>query len=280
MKSRFEQASVGMRISTVAGMLALAILSVFSACNRGEPTEREQKPLVVGMDATYRPFEFVDDQGEITGVSVEIGRAIGRQLGREVVFKNINFDGLVVALKTGAIDLIISSMTATDERRKSIGFSDPYVRTGLSILAGAGSPVASADDLKGPGRRIAVRIGTTGESWCQEHLPEAKLVRLDSDAACVLEVVNGSVEAWVYDQISVMNYHAQHPTQTRALLKPLREEQWAVGMRRDEKEEMREAVNEALRQLRESGGFTSIADQYLSVERAFMEKQGLPFVFE
>jgi len=232
------------------------------------------------MDATYRPFEYVDENGEITGVSVEIGRAVGEQLGRPVVFKNINFDGLIVALKTGAIDLIISSMTATEERRKSIGFSDPYVKTGLAILLAKDSPVMDAEGLKDSGRRVAVRIGTTGESWCMEHLPQARLVRLDSDAACVLEVVNGSVDAWVYDQISVMNYHAQHSTRTRALLQPLREEDWAVGMRRDEGAELREAVNGALRILREEGGFSVLADQYLSSERAIMQQQGLPFVFE
>jgi ABC-type amino acid transport substrate-binding protein len=137
-----------------------------------------------------------------------------------------------------------------------------------------------AEGLKDSGRRVAVRIGTTGESWCMEHLPQARLVRLDSDAACVLEVVNGSVDAWVYDQISVMNYHAQHSTRTRALLQPLREEDWAVGMRRDEGAELREAVNGALRILREEGGFSVLADQYLSSERAIMQQQGLPFVFE
>jgi len=260
--------------------LLLLTCGVFAGCGARTPQGGAVQPLVVGMDATYRPFEFVDDKGTITGVSVEIGRAVGEQLGRPVVFKNINFDGLIVALKTGAIDLIISSMTATEERRKSIGFSDPYVKTGLAILAGRDSPVTDAESLEGAGRRIAVRIGTTGESWCMEHLPEAKLVRLDSDAACVLEVVNGSVEAWVYDQISVMNYHAQHPAQTKAWLKPLRVEEWAVGMRREGSEAMRGAVNEALRQLRESGGFAAIADQYLKAERTLMEKQDLPFVFD
>jgi polar amino acid transport system substrate-binding protein len=246
-----------------------------------EPVEDgENKPLVIGMDATYRPFEYVDERGEMTGVSVEIGRAIGRQLGREVVFKNINFDGLVVALKTGAIDLIVSSMTATEERRKSIGFSEPYVKTGLSVLVAKAAEVKDAEGLKVAGRRVAVRIGTTGESWCMEHLPAAKLVRLDSDAACVLEVVNGTVEAWVYDQISVMNYHAQHRDQTRALLKPLREEQWAVGLRREEVGTLGEAVNQALKRMREDDDFSRLANQFLSEERAMMEAQGLPFVFE
>lgn len=105
-------------------------------------------------------------------------------------------------------------------------------------------------------------------------------MRLDSDAACVLEVVNGTVEAWVYDQISVMNYHAQHREQTRALLKPLREEKWAVGLRRDEEGTLGKAVNEALNTMREEGAFSRLANEFLSEERTMMKAQGLPFVFE
>lgn len=278
LKIVWAAAPVGMRKIWVSMVLSMLIGLGGTGCKPVE--DGESKPLVIGMDATYRPFEYVDEKGEMTGVSVEIGRAIGRQLGREVVFKNINFDGLVMALKTGAIDLIISSMTATEERRRSIGFSEPYVKTGLSVLVAKAAEIKDAEGLKVPGRRVAVRIGTTGESWCMEHLPEAKLVRLDNDAACVLEVVNGTVEAWVYDQISVMNYHAQHRDQTRALLKPLREEQWAVGLRREEVGALGEAVNQVLKKMREDDDFSRLANQFLREERAMMEAQGLPFVFE
>jgi polar amino acid transport system substrate-binding protein len=266
------------RLNALRILLPAACIPWVAACKR--EGGGEARPLVVGMDATYRPFEYVDEKGEITGVSVEIGREIGKQLGREVEFRNINFDGLILALKTGAIDLIISSMTANEERRKSIAFSDPYVKTGLSVLVAKGSPVGSAEDLKGGGRRLAVRIGTTGEAWCAEHLPEAALVRLDTDAACVLEVVNGRVDAWVYDQISVMNYHAQHQEQTRALLAPLREEFWAVGMAKEADPALAAGVNAALKRMREEGAFGKIADKLLSSERELMRKQGLPFVFE
>ncbi len=257
-------------------LLGLALAGL-TACGR---KSESGQPLVIGMDATYRPFEYVDAAGYISGVSVDIGRAIGEELGREVEFRNVQFDGLIVALKTGAIDLIISSMTANEERRQSIAFSDPYVKTGLSVLVAKESPVQTAGDLRQPGRRVVVRIGTTGEGWAREHLPDAALVRLDTDAACVLEVVNGGVDAWVYDQISIMNYHAQHAASTRALLAPLREEFWAVGMRRDSPNEWVEGINRALRKLRETGGFGVLADRHLKTERDLMQKQGLPFVFD
>ncbi len=220
--------------------LFLGIVAVLGLAGCGF-NENGPAPLVIGTDATYPPFEFVNEDGEISGVTAELGREIGAALGRPVVFRNINFEGLITALRTGSLDLIISSMTANDERRKSIDFSDPYVKTGLSVLAAKGSTVRSGDDLKSADRRVVVRLGPTGEMWVNDHLPEAQVVRLDTDAACVLEVVNGTVDAWVYDQISIMNYHAQHPHETRALLEPLREEVWAIGLRKGQDELKRAA---------------------------------------
>jgi len=235
--------------------------------------------LVIGLDATYPPFEFVDESGKITGVSVAIGDEIGKTLGKPVEYRNMYFDGLIPALQTGQIDLIISSLTANEQRRQSIDFSDPYVKTGLSILASKNSPIQSAADLSAAGRKLAVRIATTGEQWCRTELPQAQLVALDTDAACVLEVTNGTVDAWVYDQVSVMNYHAQHPERTRALLAPLREEVWAVGLKKG-REELKAKVNETLARLRAEKAFAKLADQYLSKEQDLMKAQGLPFVFE
>jgi ABC-type amino acid transport substrate-binding protein len=231
------------------------------------------------MDATYPPFEFVDEKGQISGVSVEIGREIGKTAGKEVEFRNINFDGLITALRTGSIDLVISSMTASDERRKSIDFSEPYVKTGLAILAGKDAPVQSVADLQAPGRKVVVRLGTTGESWARQNLPKAEIKALDLDTACVLEVVNGNVDAWVYDQLSIMNYHAKHPEKTRAILAPLREESWAVGLQQGDAAR-KALVNETLARMRKDGSFAKLAEQFMAKEREMMKQQGLPFVFE
>lgn len=256
----------------------LVLLFFIASC--GDSSESDAvSPLVIGTDATYPPFEFVNEDGEISGVSAELGKEIGRALGRPVEFRNINFEGLITALRTGSLDLIISSMTANDERRRSIDFSDPYVKTGLSILAGKESPVRSAKDLEAAGLRVAVRLGTTGEMWVKDHLPQAVVVRLDTDAACVLEVVNRTVDAWIYDQISIMNYHAQHMTQTRAVLEPLREEVWAIGLRKG-RDDFRMEVNEALADFRASGGFGRLAEKYMKKERALMEGMDIPFVFD
>lgn len=238
-----------------------------------------KKKLIIGTDATYPPFEAVDEKGEFSGISIDMGRELAKSMGREAEFRNISFEGLNAALKSGSIDCVISSMTANDERRQSIDFSDPYVKTRLAILVSSKSPVQSFDDLKAPGRRVVVRLGTTGEQFVLKHLPETKRVSLDSDTACVMEVVNAGVDAWVYDQLSLMRYHERHPDTTRAILKPLQEEGWAIGIRQGN-EELKVQANVFLKKFRAEGGFTRLGEKYLAKEKKMMEAQGIPFVFD
>ncbi len=252
--------------------LALSLLFMLCTCTRSNK-------LIIGTDATYRPFEYVDEKGEIVGVDIEVGREIGKALGREVEFRNINFDGLITALRTDSIDMILSSMTATPERRQSIDFSAPYVKTGLAILTAKNSTIRDAKDLHSPGRTVVVRLGTTGESWARESLKEAKIIALDADASCVMEVVNAHADAWVYDQLSIMNYHAQHTDTTRALLAPLREESWAIGLKQGD-HELKAQVDVVLARMRADGTFSKLADLFMAKEKAMMAAQGLPFVFE
>lgn len=253
-------------------LLSLLAVVLLGACSRSDK-------LIIGTDATYPPFEFVDEQGQLAGVDVELGREIGKVLGKEVEFRNINFDGLQTALLTGSIDLWISAVSATPERRKAVDFSEPYVKTGLSVLLAKNSPVVKSEDLKAPGRKLVVRLGTTGESWAREHLKDAQIKALDNDTSCVMEVVNGNVDAWIYDQVSIMRHHAEHPEQTRSLLTPLREEVWAVALPQG-KPELKAKVNDVLARMKLNGSFKRLADRFMAKEQKMMAEQGVPFVFE
>lgn len=262
----------------------LLLLSVacaaLSGCGKSREAGQGKPPkLVIATDATYPPFEMLDKSGGFTGADVDMGRALAQHLGREVEFRNINFDGLIAALKSGSVDMVISAMTANEDRRKSITFSDPYVKTGLALLVSAKSPVQSLEDLKAPGRKLVVRLGTTGEQFAKEHLPDTPRVSLDTDTACVLEVTKGGVDAWIYDQLSLMNYNQQYPGATRALLKPVREEFWAIGLRQGD-DDLLAKVNEFLAKYQTEGGFKALAEKYMSKEKKMMEAQGIPFVYD
>ena len=253
-------------------LLALAVLCLIPQCKRSDA-------LIIGTDATYPPFEFKSETGELAGVSIDMGKALGEYLGRPVEFRNIAFDGLITALQTRSIDIIISSMTANDERRKSLDFSAPYVTTGICLLLPKNSSIAKVEELKQGKRRIVTKIATTGEQWSRANLPNAEIVALDSDPACVLEISKGSADAWVYDQISVMNYALANPDTTKALLAPIRIEEWAVGLRHGE-DELRDKISAFIAKFRAEGSFDKVAVKYLAKERDYMKQQNLPFVFE
>ncbi len=236
------------------------------------------EPLRVGMELSYPPFEMTDPAGRPTGVSVRLSEALAEHLGRTLVIENIAFDGLIPALKTKKIDCIVSSMTATPERARSIAFSEPYLKTGLALLVGSASPVTSADDLDAAGRAIAVKKGTTGHHYASTHLRRSRLLVLDKESAAVLEVAQGRADAFIYDALSVYRSHIRHPDTTRPLLRPFREESWAVGIRRGD-DALRTAVNGFLAKFRAGGGFDRLGDEFLPEEKAFFQKEGIPFLF-
>jgi polar amino acid transport system substrate-binding protein len=236
------------------------------------------EPLRVGMELSYPPFEMTDAQGRPTGVSVRLAEALGKHLGRPVIIENIAFDGLIPALRTKRIDCVISSLTATPERARSIAFSEPYLRTGLALLVAKGSPVQSAADLDAPGRVVTVKKGTTGHRYAAESLGRARLLVLDKEAAAVLEVAQGKADAFIYDALSIARHHERHPDSTRAVLRPFREEAWAVGLRQGD-DALKAEIDRFLREFRAAGGFDRLSEEFLAEEQADFEAQGIPFVF-
>jgi polar amino acid transport system substrate-binding protein len=253
-------------------LLFLGLLA--AACGR----TTAPNTLVVGMDLSYPPFETIDRAGNPSGVSVEIAQALGEHLGRPVRIENIPFTGLIPSLKTGKIDCVISSMTDTPERRKSVAFSDPYLSIGLALLVPKNSPMRSPADLDVPGRTLAVRQGTTGEVWAREHIRSARIVALDKEAAAVLEVVQGKADAFLYDQMSVWKNASEQPDTTRAILEPVRREEWAVALR-PEDTALRGQINGFLDAFRKSDGFRRLGDKYLGEQKAAFARQGVPFYF-
>jgi len=253
-------------------LLVAALLSV-SGCQR--PATRA---LIVGMELDYPPFEMTDPAGNPTGISVELAHALAAHLGRPVTIENIPFAGLIPALKTGKIDLIISSMTATPERAQSIDFSEPYVETGLAMLLHQNSRLTGIADANTPGTKIAVKNGTTGHLYAVEHLPRAELLVLDKDAACVMEVVQGKADAFIYDQLSIYQNWQRHRTTTRPVLTPIRTEQWAIGIRKGN-EELRAQVNAFLQAFRAARGFETLGDKYLREQKQTFAEMGVAFIF-
>jgi polar amino acid transport system substrate-binding protein len=229
------------------------------------------------MDLSYPPFEMQDTSGKPDGVGVKLAEALAAHLGRPLKIVPMEFSGLIPALKTGNVDLVLSSMTATDERRESIDFTNPYAFTGLALLVRKDSDIQSIEDLKKPGRTVTAKTATTGETWAIRNIPQAKCVVFEDQTACVMEVAQGRADAFIYDQLSIFKYAEQNQETTRGILKPFVEESWALGVAKGN-DGLRDAVNVFLDEFRKQDGFARLGDQYLSEEKKFLEGEGIPFI--
>ena len=167
--------------------------------DRDSAADETSEPLIAAMELAYPPFETRDDAGEPEGVSADLLKAFEEYTGREVRIENMAWDGLIPALQTGAADLVISSMTITDERKELIDFSDPYANALLAILANKDSDIASIDDLNQKGKTIAVKSGSTGHMYAEKNLTEAEVLAMPDESACVTEVSQGRADGFIYE---------------------------------------------------------------------------------
>jgi polar amino acid transport system substrate-binding protein len=264
------------RRGCVAG-LSLALL--VSCSKTAEPGGSDApRILKVGMEMAYPPFEMQDTRGNPSGVSVDLARALAEYLHEPVTIENIPFSGLIPALKTGKIDLVISSMTETPERAQSIDFSNPYLSTGLCLLLKKDSPIQGIADVDRPGVTVVVKQGTTGQIYARDHLKTAQVLVLEKETACVLEVTQGKADAFIYDQMSTYTNWKNNPGQTRPILKPFQSESWAIGIRQGNTK-LLEEVNAFLKDFQAAGGFERLGDHYLAGQKAAFKEMGVPFVF-
>jgi polar amino acid transport system substrate-binding protein len=230
------------------------------------------------MELSYPPFETICPSGNACGISVDIAFALGEYLHLPVEIKNIAFIGLIPSLKSGKIDLILSSMSITPERKESIAFSIPYAKIGLSLLISAKSDLQSIQEANRPDRVFVVKSGTSGEVYAREHLNLATVRVLDKESLCVVEVVQGKADAFIYDQLSVYANWQRNLKTTRANLTPLSIENWAIGIDKDNAELLNQ-INGFINDFKAHGGFKQLQEKYLFKEKNAFEKLGIPFIF-
>ncbi len=253
-------------------LFSILFLSLLSSLSFAVETLR------VGMELAYPPFEMSDKNNKPTGISVEIATALAEKLGKKLEIVNMSFDGLIPSLKTKKIDLILSSMTITEERKKTVDFSDGYVKTGLAVLANAKSSLQKAEDLDQKNIKIAVKKGTTGHIWATKNIKNAKVLLFDKESTAILEVTQAKVDAFLYDQMSVYRHWKDNQSSTRALLKPFQQEEWGIALNPGQ-DNLKKQINDFLQDFRKKGGFDKLADKYFKAEKKAFQDLGVGFIF-
>lgn len=261
-------------------IIMLIIALTFTACTDEKKDEANNSILKVGMELAYPPFEMSTKEGVPTGISVDMAYALGKYLDREVVIENIAWDGLIPSLKTKKIDIIISSMTITDERKKVIGFSDAYAKSSLAILANTKSNISNIDDLNKAGKTIAVKKGSTGHLYAKDNLQNANVLVFDKESACVLEVVQGKADGFIYDQLTIYKNWSQHKDTTTPILASFQKdfEHWGIALRKDDLE-LKSSIDKFVTQSKQDGTFDKLSYKYLKEARETFDKLNIPFFF-
>ncbi|MEA3544345.1 MAG: transporter substrate-binding domain-containing protein [Thermodesulfobacteriota bacterium] len=157
--------------------------------------------LKVGMEPGYMPFEMTNQKGEIIGFDVDMAKGIAKAMGVKLELVNTAWDGIIPALLTKKYDMIMSGMTVTQERNLKINFADPYIVIGQTILIKKehAADVKSYKDLNKKGYKVGSKLGTTGEKATKRMIPNCSYISFDTEQEGITDLVNGKIDAFVYD---------------------------------------------------------------------------------
>ncbi len=240
----------------------------------------DKETLTVAMELAYPPFEMRDAAGDPAGIAPDLMKAFGEYAGYEIRIENTSWDGLIPSLQTGAADIVISSMTITEERKELIDFSDPYANALLAVLAGADSDIASVDDLNQTGKVLAVKSGSTGHMYAEKNLPEAELLVLPDESACVTEVAQGRADGFIYDQLTIYRNWQNNQDTTCAIFIPFQDvEKWGIAVQKGN-QELLDQLNAFLADYRDKGGYEELTEKYLAKEKEAFDELGFQWFFD
>lgn len=247
-------------------VLAFFVLTLGLAGCGKQQAPAQSKVLKVGTEATFPPFEFQDEKTkEYTGFDIDLAKAVGKQMGYQVEIQNMGFDGLIPALQTSSIDMIASAMSITDERAQKVNFSQPYYKSGLSIVVKKdNTTINNFKDLEG--KRIAVQIGTTSAKEAQK-IKNAQVREFNSNSEAYMELVNGGADAVVND-LPVNQYYLTQTNGKDAKLvgEVANAEEYGLAVAKNNKE-LADKVNKALDELKKNGEYDKIYQKWFGTKK-------------
>lgn len=249
-------------ISTVACMG----LGLSGCGSKAASATLDKDTLIVGLDDTFAPMGFRDENGEITGFDVDLAKAMGEKLGKTIEFQSIDWNMKETELNGGNIDFIWNGYSISDERKEQVDFSVPYLKNRQIIITLADSDIATKADLAG--KAVAAQTGSTAVDAIEAE-PEVmatfnggKPVTYESNNDVLMDLEAGRVDAAVADEIIVRYYISKKGEEKYKILEEdFGEEEYGVGMRKGDTA-MVEAFNKAYKELKEDGTVAQISTKW------------------
>ncbi len=242
----------------LVAVLACSFVLGLTACGGSSDSKTaEVKELHMATNAAFEPYEYYKGK-KIVGIDAEIADAICKKLGYKLVIDDMDFDAIITAVTSGKADFGMAGMTVTDERKKSVDFTDSYTTTTQVIIVNEkDSKVKNADDLEKA--TIGVQRGTTGDVYVSD-LKEAKIERFNTGPDAVLALTQGKVDAVVIDGQPAKAFVAKNKG-TKILDDPFAEEEYAICLKKDS--DLTKDFNKALAELKKDGTIDKINSKYI-----------------
>ena len=243
-------------------IIALALLLI-PAMAFANGAKEEKDEYVFATDATWPPFEYIDEDGNLTGFEVELVPMIGDAIGKTFVVENIPWDTIFAGLRNGQYDAVASGVTVTEERKATIDFSTPINKQGqvLIINADDAGQIASIDALP-EGAKVGVQIGTTGDFALEAYPVEIR--RYDDIGLAIEDLLNGNLEGAVCDSLIAGDFVLKNENYANLLVvagEPFTAEEIAIGVQKGNTA-LLDKINEGLSILMENGEFDALKEKW------------------
>lgn len=182
--------------------LVFILTLILSGCGKNK------NEIIMVTEAGFAPYEYYEN-GEIVGVDVAIAKEIAKELGKKLVVKNVDFDSIVSELKSGKADFAAAGMSITEERKKQVDFTIEYVTSNQVVVVKKDSSLNDITQLDG--KRIAVQLGTVGDSYVTENYKNSEINRQKKFLVAAEAVKNNKADCIVMDQIPAQQLVSQNP---------------------------------------------------------------------
>ena len=251
-------------------LASVMLLGLFAGCaNNASDNELnlvEDGKLIMSTNAAFPPYEMTTDDGGFEGIDVEIAGEIAKKLGLELVVDDMDFDSALLAVQQGKSDIVMAGVSVTEDRKLVMEFSDSYA-TGIQVVIVKEGSDVTMDNLGE--KMIGCQRGTTGYIYASDTpenggYGEDHVTAFDNGASAVQALNNGQVDCVIIDSAPAQEFVNANPGLT-LLEGNWVEEEYAIGLSKDNAA-LKDAVNNALKELTEDGTVQSIIDKYITAE--------------
>lgn len=249
-------------------LVMMAALALTGCGGNAADKKAAPKKIVIGLDDSFPPMGFKDEKNNIVGFDIDMAKEAAKRLGMQVEFKAIDWSSKEAELSSKRIDALWNGMNITEERKKNVLFSDPYMESKQLIFVLAGSPIKGAEDLAG--KVVGAQQSSIGDETVEK---DAKLKASLKDfkkypdcTSAFMDLKAGRLDAVVTDEILGRYYMSKEPGKYVAIDKALGEVGvYGVGFRKDD-QALRDKVQAVLNEMKKDGTSTKISQQWFGAD--------------